>query len=173
MKGKSKDTWKSRKDLMEFGLKKDLHLQPHGTSFVMPMASYHFTREENDRVLNLIRSLRFPDGFVSNLSRSVQAGEFQLSRLKSHDLYIFIQRVMSLAIRGYLTKEVRKLLNDLSVFVQQLCSRTAYIYVLEKEEMKIALLLCKFEGIFPPSFFDIMIHLLIHLPYEVKIAGPP
>nr|GEU54604.1 hypothetical protein [Tanacetum cinerariifolium] len=27
--------------------------------------------------------------------------------------------------------------------------------------------------IFPPSFFDIMVHLLIHLPYEAKISGPP
>ena len=39
-------------------------------------------------------------------------------------------------------------------------------------EKQIALTLCKLEMIFPPSFFDIMVHLLVHLPEEAKIAGP-
>ena len=48
-----------------------------------------------------------------------------------------------------------------------------YLDVLEEQEAKIVLILCKLERIFPPSFFDIMVHLLIHLPYEAKIVGPP
>jgi len=28
------------------------------------------------------------------------------------------------------------------------------------------------EEIFPPSFFDFMEHLPIHLPYEAKVSGP-
>ena len=75
IKGKSKDTWKSRKDLMDFRLKNSLHLQPHGDSFVMPMASYHFTKEEKRKAFNLIKSLRFPDGFASNLSRCIKGEE--------------------------------------------------------------------------------------------------
>ena len=173
IKGKSKDTWKSRKDLMEIRLKNSLHLQPHGDAFVMPMASYHFNKEEKRKAFNLIKSLRFPDGFASNLSRCIKGEELQLSTMKSHDFYIFIQRVLPLTIRGSLTKEVRQLLYELSAFVQTLCSRTACIDILEKEEMKIALLLCKLERIFPPSFFDIMIHLMIYFPYEVRIGGPP
>ncbi|KAL3538399.1 hypothetical protein ACH5RR_001765 [Cinchona calisaya] len=34
------------------------------------------------------------------------------------------------------------------------------------------LILCKLERIFPPAFFDIMIHLIIHLPKEAKLGGP-
>ncbi|KAL6328778.1 hypothetical protein AAG906_003795 [Vitis piasezkii] len=36
----------------------------------------------------------------------------------------------------------------------------------------IVLILCKLERIFPPAFFDVMVHLLVHLPHEAKLAGP-
>lgn len=36
----------------------------------------------------------------------------------------------------------------------------------------IVLILCKLEKIFPPAFFDIMIHLAVHLPREAELAGP-
>ena len=39
-------------------------------------------------------------------------------------------------------------------------------------QSQIALTLCHLKRIFPPSFFDIMEHLPIHLAEEAKIAGP-
>lgn len=36
----------------------------------------------------------------------------------------------------------------------------------------IIMILFKLKKIFPPSFFDVMIHLEIHLPREVELAGP-
>ena len=32
--------------------------------------------------------------------------------------------------------------------------------------------LCELERIFPPSFFTVMVHLVMHLTSEVKVAGP-
>jgi hypothetical protein len=32
--------------------------------------------------------------------------------------------------------------------------------------------LCKLEKIFPPSFFDVMVHLVVHLPDEAILRGP-
>ena len=43
---------------------------------------------------------------------------------------------------------------------------------LEKIEAQIPITLCKLEKNFPPSFFDIVVHLPIHLAHEAKIAGP-
>ena len=173
IKGKTKDTWKSRKDLMELGLKESLHLEECGDTFKMPMGCYHFTKVEKQKVLHFLESLKFPDGFSSNISRCIKDGEFQLSRMKSHDFHVFIQQVLPLSIRGCLTKEVRVVLYELSEFIQRLCGRTMYLDVLEKQEEKIVVILCNLERLLPPSFFDIMIHLLIHLPYEAKIACPP
>ena len=44
--------------------------------------------------------------------------------------------------------------------------------VLERLDRDIVLILCKLEKIFPPSFFDIMVHLPIHLAHEALLAGP-
>ncbi|TYJ99687.1 hypothetical protein E5676_scaffold562G00810 [Cucumis melo var. makuwa] len=43
---------------------------------------------------------------------------------------------------------------------------------LNRLEADIVLILYKLERIFPPAFFDVMIHLAVHLPAETKIVGP-
>jgi hypothetical protein len=43
--------------------------------------------------------------------------------------------------------------------------------MMKKLEDDISVLLCKLEKIFPPGWFNLMQHLLIHLPYEAKIGG--
>jgi len=43
---------------------------------------------------------------------------------------------------------------------------------IERLETKIIEILCKLEMIFPPSCFDLIEHLLIHLPFEAKVGGP-
>ena len=49
--------------------------------------------------------------------------------------------------------------------------------VITEDDMKrleedIPIVLCKLERIFPPSFFDSMEHLPIHLAYEARVASP-
>ena len=40
--------------------------------------------------------------------------------------------------------------------------------VLENEA---AIVLCQLEMYFPPSFFDIMVHLIVHLVREIQLCG--
>ena len=61
---------------------------------------------------------------------------------------------------------------ELSLFFQKLCARTLYVTDLDALQDGIVKCLCKLESIFPPSFFDVMVHLAVHLPYEAKLAGP-
>ena len=42
---------------------------------------------------------------------------------------------------------------------------------LEELESNVSIILCKLENIFPPTFFDIIVHLTIHLAREAQIAG--
>jgi len=39
-------------------------------------------------------------------------------------------------------------------------------------EKNIVVILCKLERIFIPAFFDVMVHLVVHLATEAKLAGP-
>lgn len=71
-----------------------------------------------------------------------------------------------------LRKDVCDPIVRLSSFFEQICAKTLKVADLDKLQNDIVLILCKLEQIFPPAFFDIMIHLAIHLPQEAKIAGP-
>ncbi|KAL0289226.1 UNVERIFIED_CONTAM: hypothetical protein Sradi_7077100 [Sesamum radiatum] len=53
-----------------------------------------------------------------------------------------------------------------------LCSKVNPKLDLEKIQDRIALTLCHLEKNFPPSFFDIMEHLPVHLAEEALLAGP-
>ena len=39
-------------------------------------------------------------------------------------------------------------------------------------ENQAAIILCELEMHCPPSFFDIMIHLIVHLVWEIRLCGP-
>jgi hypothetical protein len=43
--------------------------------------------------------------------------------------------------------------------------------VLERMKVDIVVLLCKLEKLFPPAFFDVMVHLAIHLSDEAIQRG--
>jgi hypothetical protein len=43
---------------------------------------------------------------------------------------------------------------------------------MEKAKKQMLDVMIKLEQIFPPAFFDIMIHLVMHLPDEAILGGP-
>ena len=63
-------------------------------------------------------------------------------------------------------------ISELGNFFQEICSKTLRVKDLEKLQDRIVLILCKMEKIFPPAFFDVMVHLAIHLPREAMLGGP-
>ena len=58
------------------------------------------------------------------------------------------------------------------LFFRELCQKTIDPSKLDALQAEIVLLLCLLEMKFPPSFFDIMVHLTVHLVREVKLGGP-
>jgi hypothetical protein len=44
--------------------------------------------------------------------------------------------------------------------------------MMEKLEKEILVFICKLGKIFPPGWFNLMQHLLVHIPYEAKVGGP-
>ncbi|XP_047310905.1 uncharacterized protein LOC124914407 [Impatiens glandulifera] len=89
-----------------------------------------------------------------------------------HQVQDLKEYLIPLATRGLLPNEVYEALVDLSKFFSMLCSKSIKKEDLEKLQIDITLTLCKLEKIFPPSFFDIMVHLSIHFPLEALLGGP-
>ncbi|KAL0359902.1 UNVERIFIED_CONTAM: hypothetical protein Sangu_0839600 [Sesamum angustifolium] len=57
-----------------------------------------------------------------------------------------------------------------SLLFQSICSTTLDVHKFHELENSVAIILCNLEKIFPPAFFDLMEHLIVHLPYEARIG---
>lgn len=172
VKGKSKDGLESRKDLQELGIRKELHPQPKGNKFYLPAAPYTLSKKEKKVFCQRLYDLKLPDGYSSNISHCVSVEECKLLGLKSHDYHVLMQQLLSVSIRGLLPKGPRQVIFRLSSFFNELCQRVIDKRRMEKLEEDIVEIICMLERYFPPSFFDIMVHLPIHLAREARLCGP-
>ncbi|KAL4347510.1 hypothetical protein GQ457_17G000020 [Hibiscus cannabinus] len=172
--GKNKDTYKSRLDLVEMGIRSVLHPQTRTgrSTLYLPQASYQMTTSEKNSFLKVLKEMKTPDEYSSNVSRCVHLKQRKLLGLKSYDCHLLMQEFLPIAIRGTLPEKVCIVLIALCNFFKDLCSKVLEESEVERLELKAALILCDLEKIFPPSFFTIMMHLLIHLANEAKIGGP-
>ncbi|XP_035541671.1 uncharacterized protein LOC118344673 [Juglans regia] len=170
--GKSKDNINSRRDLELLGYRKELHLRRDGDRVTMPHAAYTFNVEQRKKFCEWLSDIKFPDGFASNISNCVSRCECKISGLKSHDCHVFLQRLLPIAAGGYLRSDIGLALTELGTFFKELCARTLDVNRLAQLQIDVVTILCKLEMIFPPSFFDVMVHLAVHLPREARLGGP-
>ena len=171
IEGKTKDTDKARLTLADWNIRHELHLYQEGDRWMKPPSSYTLTPSERKRFTEFLRSVRFPDGFAGNLKKNVTA-DGRLTGLKSHDCHVIMQRLLAPAIRPFLDRTIRDAIIELCNFFRLICSRTLVISDIEKAQEDVKLILCKLERIFPPDFFTIMVHLVMHLPEEAINGGP-
>ncbi|XP_016481586.1 uncharacterized protein LOC107802577 isoform X4 [Nicotiana tabacum] len=172
IKGKTKDTINTRLDLQAMNIRKELHPIKIGDKYDLPTACYTLSPEEKDRFFSFLKNLKVPDGFSSNIFQCVNLKDRKISGLKSHDCHVLLQHLLPLALRGMLCKSVCELLIELSLFFNVLGSKCLSVDELEQIDAQIPITECKLEKVFPPTFFDVMEHLPIHLANEAKIAGP-
>lgn len=91
--------------------------------------------------------------------------------LKTHDFQVIFQLLLLLVIHSLLSKKVCEPLIALSHFFVETCLKELTIEALDQIDHQIAETLCRLEQVFPPSFFDAMMHLFIHLAYEAKVVS--
>ncbi|GJY34507.1 hypothetical protein Tco_0418976 [Tanacetum coccineum] len=151
MNDKSKDTAKARQDLKRLGIRSGLWLgQTKNEKCSKPQAAYSFTPENRKKFCQFIKGVKLPDGFGSNFKHKVTDNDTNITGLKSHDCHIMMQRLLPYGLQQYLPDEDDML----------------------KAQSKVVDIMCNIELIYPPAFFDIMIHLVIHLPLEALEGGP-
>ena len=137
-----------------------------------PKASYVLDKELKQKVFDWVKQLKFPDGYVSNMGRCVDANRLRMFGMKSHGCHIFMHRLLPIALKEFLPDKIWKPITELSLFFKELTKTSLLEADLDQLNENIALILCKLECIFPPSFFDFMEHLPVHLPFEAILAGP-
>jgi len=106
VKGKIKDNIKARLDVALFYNRKNMELVCDGSQVAKPKASFVLEKNTQLLVYKWLKSLRFPDGYASNISRLVNTEECRLYRMKSHDCHVFMQTLIPLAFCDLLSKGI-------------------------------------------------------------------
>ena len=119
-----------------------------------------------------LQSLKTPQGYSSNIKSLVYVNDLKLFGLKSHDYHVLMQQLLPVSIRGILTDKVRVTITRLCHIFNAICSKVIDPWQLDDLENEATIALCQIEMYFPPSFFDIMVHLIVHLVKEIRLCGP-
>ena len=173
LNGKTNDGLQSRRDLEIFNIRKELHPEEKGNNrFYLPPAPHSLSKVEKQVFCKRLSELKLPDGYGSNIGKCINVDECKIVGLKSHDNHILIQQLLPVAIKGLLSNGVRNTIFRICSFFNEICQHVVDKNKIETLEDDIITTLCMFKKYFPPSFFDIMIHLQIHLGREIRLCGP-
>lgn len=144
--------------------------KPGSTVAAKPM--FVLSKPEKESFCKILKDLKFPSGFSSNLSNNVNIKNSSLSNFKSHD-YI-MEYLLPVCIQHAFPKhpELRRALHPISLYFRLLCSKVLSKSVLQESKFMVAEAMCVLEKLFPASFFDINVHLTVHLADEALLCGP-
>jgi hypothetical protein len=170
--GKSKDGLNSRRDLQEMRIRNDLHPREQGNRFYLPPAPHTLSKEEKKVFCKRLFDLKLLDGYSSNLANFISMSDCKIKGLKSHDYHVLMQQLLPVALRELMPKGPRNTIFRICSHFNELCQRVVNREKLQSLEDEVAETLCMLERFFPPSFFDIMVHLIIHLGREARLCGP-
>jgi hypothetical protein len=153
-------------------IRRNLHPIEVEEQFYLPPAPYSMSPYERKLFCQILKGVKFPDGYAFDIRHKVHVNERKIFGIKGHESPIILQHLLPLAVRKILPKTVSAGVICICNFFKKLSSPVIRISDMESLEADIAETLSLLETIFLPSFFDIMVHLMVHLPTQAKIAGP-
>lgn len=179
---KTKDGPKARKDLEILKIRKELWAEEEESpedknGFVTVTtrfnpACYNLSKDELHRVCECFRGIKVPSNYSSNIKRLVHMKSRQLVGMKSHDCHVIITQLLPVAIRGAMEPGVREIVMKLCDFFDTISQKSITVkHCLLLQPMMVQIL-CEFEKYFPPTFFDVMVHLMVHIVDEILCLGP-
>ncbi|KAK1641835.1 hypothetical protein QYE76_059640 [Lolium multiflorum] len=157
MPDRTKDGPKARHDLKVLGIREELQIPP---------AQEGQSEEEADG------GVRVPFGYSGLISRYMDPKKRNFSGMKSHDCHVMMTQILPVAIRGIMDDHVRATLTGLCNFFDVITRKSISVKKLARLQEEIVVILCEMEMYFPPAFFDVMVHLLIHIMDDIVSLGP-
>ena len=173
IKSKTKEGLNSRLDMQHLKIRKELHpvLLENG-KYHLPAASYNLNREEKHAMCVWLKNLKVPSGFCSNIRSLVSMKDLTLTNYNSHDCHVMLTTFLPIAIRAINPVFLKMAITRLCYFFNKISEKVIIRDELESLQKFAAETLSQLEMCFPPSFFDIMVHLIVHLVPQIEALGP-
>ena len=173
IKTKTKEGLNSRFDMVQLGIKKELHpvLQENG-KYHLPAASYNLSIDEKHVMCEWLKNLKVPSGFCSSIRSIVSMKDLTLTNYNSHDCHVMLTTFLPIAIRAINPVFLKMAVTRLCYFFNKVTQKVIDRDELESLQQFAVETVSQFEMYFPPSFFDIMVHLVVHLVPQIQALGP-
>ncbi|KAM0928815.1 hypothetical protein ACQ4PT_002004 [Festuca glaucescens] len=170
---RSKDNAKARLDMKRMKIRKHLHIDETQEKPELPDALYYMDSSKKKLFRGLVKNVKFPDNHASSMFNKVRLEENKFVGLKTHDCHILFEYILPLAVMKTLPEDVAMPLVKLAKCFKVITSKIINSKEIEMVEEQMPEILCQLENIFPPTFFDIMEHLVIHLPAKLEMGSKP
>jgi hypothetical protein len=141
-------------------------------SISYPPASYTLIVEEKKTFCQCLRGVQVPTSFLSNISKLVSMSDLSMFGYNSHYCHVMIMVFLTITIRAIKLVHVNVLIKCLCYFFNTVSQKV--IDHKELDDLKAYMIetMCMLEMCFPPSFFDMQQHLMIHLVDQILTLGP-
>ena len=173
IRDKTKDGVNARLDLV------DMHIRPElaptctdNARTYLPPACYTLSKAEKTELCQCLHGVKVPSGYSGNVKKLVSMQDLKLNGMKSHDCHVLMTQMLPIAIRNILPIKVRETIMRLCYFFNTIAQKVIDPEGLDALQDEVVMTLCHLEMYFPPSFFDIMVHLIVHVVWEIKMCGP-
>lgn len=170
-----KDTVAVRQDLKNRGIRSHLWVTRHESRadvYLKYRAPYCCTGPEWQTFLLRLSKLKTPSGYSSAFKKHVKGSKLAFGSMKTHDYHIIMQQVLPLCLRGLMQEPVRRVIMQMCNVFRRICVKVLDERSFPQLREDVAQLMCDLEIYFPPAFFDVMTHLLVHVVDEVQQYGP-
>jgi len=155
-------------------IRPELHPTPAAQSGKMdlPGTSYNLTTDEKRVVCQWLRAVKVPTGFSSNIKSLVSMKDLTLTSFNAHDCHIMLTVFLPIVIRAIGPEYVKMVITRLSYYFNWITQEVIDEAELPGMKQFIAETICQLDMCFPPSYFDIMLHLMMHMVDQIQDLGP-
>jgi len=173
IKSKTKEGLNSRLDMQHLKIRKELHpiLLENG-KYQLPAASYNLNREEKHAICEWLKKLKVPSGFCSNIRSLVSMKDLTFTNYNSHDCHVMLTTFLPIATRAINPVFLKMAITRLCYLFNKISEKVIVRDELESLQKFASETVNQLEMCFPPSFFDIMVHLIVHLVPQIEALGP-
>ena len=165
IKTKTKNGLKSHLDLVNQNIRTELHptLAVQSGKVDLLCMSYNLMADEKRAMYQWLRTVKVLTSFSSNIKSLVSMKDLTLTSFNAHDCHIMLTVFLPIVIRAIDPEYVKMFITRLGSFFNFITQKVINEAQLPGMKQFIPETLCQLEMCYPPSFFDVMPHLTIHM----------
>ena len=101
------------------GIRSDLHHVEIEDQFYIPPVPYSLSPDEKKLFCEVLKGVKFPAGYASDIRHNVHINEKKVFGLKSHECHIVLQDLLPLAVRKILPEILTAAVARVSLFFKE------------------------------------------------------